>query len=104
MFAVRAGNTVAVHFDTELMRTRRAEKFEQIVRATLPAVYGALADSALAAVPPGKLFAAADLLTKLPTTGLHLRAANGVTLAVWPETRPGRDGPLVIAYRASVVR
>lgn len=102
--AVRVGDTVAVHFDTPLARTRRHDKFERIVRATLPAVFGALADSALRAVPPGTLSRGADLLTELPTRGVHLPTTGGATLALWPATRPGRDGPLVVAYRATLLR
>ena len=102
--AVRTGDTVAVHFDTPLARTRRADKFERIVRETLPRVYGAVADSALAALPAGRLAAAGDLLHDLPTRGVRLPTADGATLALWPETRPGRDGPLVVTYRATVAR
>ena len=104
VFATRTGDTVAVHFDTPLTRTRRAEKFEQIVRATLPAVYGPSADSLLATIPAGKLARAGDLLTELPTRGLHLPIGAGWSLALWPETRQGQDGPLVVTYRAVVVR
>ena len=39
---------VTVLFDTELMRTRRPEKFERVVRETLGAIYGRRADSVLA--------------------------------------------------------
>ena len=104
LFATRAGDTVAVHFDTPLARTRRPEKFEQIVRATLPAVYGPTADSLLATIPEGKLALAGDLITELPTRGLHLPIGAGWSLALWPETRQGQDGPLVVTYRAVVVR
>ena len=103
MFAVREGSIVTVHFDTELARTRRPEKFEDVVRSTLPRVFGALADSVLATVPRGALVTGGDLLTELPERGIRLPAA-GVTLALWPETRPGRDGPLVISYRATITR
>jgi hypothetical protein len=89
MVADRAGDTVRVSFDLALARTRRPDKFEAIVRSTLPQVYGALADSALAT---------------LPETGFHIPIAGGRTIAVWPETRIGRDGPLVVAYRAVASR
>lgn len=101
--AVRTGDTVAVHFDTPATRTRRRDKFERLVRATLPAVFGPTADSALAAVPRGRLTASGDLLTELPTRGLRLATPNG-TLALWPATRPGRDGPLVVTYVATIER
>jgi hypothetical protein len=102
MFAVRKGDTVTVRFDTELARTRRPDKFEQIVRATLPQVHGALADSLLAKLPAGDLVRHGDLLTELPLRGIRLAAPNGMTMTVWPETRPGRDGPLVVAYRTTL--
>jgi hypothetical protein len=102
--AVRTGDTVAVHFDTPMTRTRRPEKFERIVRATLPEVFGTMADSALAATPAGRIASAGDLLTELPVRGVQLRTGDGDTLTLWPETRPGRDGPLVVTYRAAVVR
>jgi hypothetical protein len=102
--AVRDGDTVRVRFDTSPLRTRRADKFERIVRETLPAVYGRLADTLLAAIPDGRLAAPNDLLTELPARGIHLAAADGRRIGLWPETRPGRDGPLVIAYRTLVER
>jgi hypothetical protein len=105
MYVVRAGSSATVYFDTPLARTRRRDKFEAIVRATLPAVYGAAADSLLAAVPAGRLVRQGDdLLGALPTRGLRLPAGAGWSVALWPETRAGQQGPLVVAYRATVVR
>lgn len=104
MVAVRAGDTVRVSFDLELSRTRRPEKFEAIVRSTLPQVYGAAVDSALRALPEGSVARAGDLVTTLPAQGFHIPLAGGRTLGVWPETRPGRDGPLVVAYRVVASR
>ena len=100
MVADRAGDTVRVRFDLEMSRTRRPVKFEAIVRSTLPQVYGAAVDSALRAMPEGAVARAGDLVTTLPEQGFHIPLPGGRTIAVWPETRPGRDGPLVIAYRA----
>lgn len=104
VFAVRNGQAVTVHFDTPLARTRRPEKFEQIVRSTLPVVYGSLADSLLATIRVGELVPGGAVLADLPSRGLHLRFAQGATLALWPQTREGRDGPLVVAYRAILAR
>jgi hypothetical protein len=104
MYAIRSGDTVTVYFDTPEARTRRPEKFEQIVRATLPAIHGSTAESILGAVPPGALVGAADLLNDLPTRGVHLRSTDGRALSLWPETRAGRDGPLVISYRSVLAR
>jgi hypothetical protein len=102
--AIRSGDSVTVHFDTPRARTRRPEKFEQIVRATLPAIYGPAVDSVLDRIPSGNLARSGDLLTDLPTRGLRLALGDGWALALWPETRPGLDGPLVVMYRAMVTR
>ena len=104
MVADRAGDTIRVSFDLVLARTRRPEKFEQIVRSTLPQVYGAPADSALRALPVGAMARAGDLVTTLAEQGFHIPLPGGRTIAVWPETRAGRDGPLVVAYRAIASR
>ena len=104
MFAVRSGDTIVVHFDASPTRTRRADKFDRIVRQTLGELYGPVADSALAAVAEGTLATPGDLLAELPRRGIHLAVAGGFKISLWPETRPGRDGPLVVAYRAVVGR
>jgi hypothetical protein len=104
LFAVRRGETVVVNFDTGPARTRRADKFEAIVRQTLHAIYGPIADTLLAAVPAGKLAGAKELVTTLPTRGIHLQGPHGPRLALWPQTRAGRDGQLVVAYRTRVER
>jgi hypothetical protein len=104
VLAERAGDSVIVDFDVTMMRTRRRDKFERIVRETLPAVYGARVDSVLAAIPEGSLIGEGDLLTELPLRGIHLPLGTGYQLTLWPETRPGRDGPLVVSYRARVVK
>jgi hypothetical protein len=101
LYAVRDGEVVRVHFDTELGRTRRAAKFEQIVRATLPRILGLAADSLLRQLPAGRIAASGDLITDLPHRGVELRHIDGRTLTVWPEVRPGRDGPLVVSYRVT---
>jgi len=99
---VRRGDTVVVNFDTGPARTRRADKFEALVRQTLPAVFGAVADTLLAAVPNGQLASAKELVTTLRKRGIHLKGAHGPRLVLWPETRPGRDGPLVVACRTAI--
>lgn len=100
--SVRAGEDVTVHFDTPVWRTRRPEKFEAVLRSTLPQVYGARLDTALAAIPTGTLIPPQGLLTDLPLQGLYIPVLGGPTLRVWPETRPGEDGPLVVRYRVIV--
>lgn len=101
MFAVRDGEEVTVHFDTEPLRTRYDWKFERVVRSTLPIVFGSVVRAALDSIPEGHLAAGGDLLTDLPTRGIELPIGEGQTLRVWPVTRPGQDGPLVVAYRAA---
>ena len=102
LIADRAGDSVVVDFDTPMTRTRRRDKFESVVRRTLPMVFGAPIDSVLRTIPEGAIVGDADLLTELPKRGVHLPIANGWTLDLWPETRPGQDGPLVVSYWARV--
>ncbi|HEY2375684.1 MAG TPA: hypothetical protein VGH98_06875 [Gemmatimonadaceae bacterium] len=104
LYAVRRGETVVVNFDTGPARTRRADKFESVVRQTLHVVYGPVADTLLAAVPSGKLVLASELVTTLPRRGIHFQGAHGPKLALWPVTRPGHNGLLVFAYRTVVER
>jgi hypothetical protein len=104
LVAIRTGDTVTVHFDTPLLRTRQKQKFEQLVRATLPAIYGAAVESVLATVAAGDLIRGADPTTAPLTHGVYLPLAAGWSLALWPETRPGRDGPLIVTYRTALTR
>jgi hypothetical protein len=101
MFAVREGQEVTVYFDTEAWRTRYDWKFERVVRNTLPIVFGSVVRAALDSIPEGQFAAGGDLLTELTTRGIDLPIGEGQTLRVWPVTRPGQDGPLVVAYRAA---
>ncbi|HET9010474.1 MAG TPA: hypothetical protein VFN38_01605 [Gemmatimonadaceae bacterium] len=104
LIAERGGDSVIVDFDTPMTRTRRRDKFETVVRRTLPMVFGAPIDSVLRSIPAGAIVGDADLLTELPKRGVHVPVADGWTLDLWPETRPGQDGPLVVSYRARVTR
>ena len=103
IIAQRQGDEIMVLFDTPAARTRRAEKFEAVLRATLPQIFGASVDSALAAMPAGTLVPPHGLTTDLPTQGLYVPVSGGSTLRIWPETRPGEDGPLIVRYRVLVV-
>jgi len=80
MVAERVGDTVRVSFDLQLSRTRRPDKFEAIMRATLPQVFGAVADSALRSLPTGSVARAGDLVATLPERGLRIPAAGGMIL------------------------
>jgi hypothetical protein len=102
--AVRDDSAVVLMFDTPDARTRIPEKFERFVRATLPQVYGAPADSALAHIPVGALAHQGSLLNELPIRGMRVALSGGWAIVLYPETRPGQDGPLVVRYRASVTK
>lgn len=104
IFAVRSGDSVSVNFDTKGNRTRRADKFERMVRETLPLVYGRSVTSVLDSVPEGSLLPSRDVVGVLTTQGLHLQLDNGVRIGLWPQTREGNDGPLVVAYLVVVER
>lgn len=99
MFAERTGDTVVVHFDVPMLRTRRADKFEQVVRSTLPAVLGEPARVALAAVAPGALVGA-PMLQGAAGRVIRLPVGDGRSVVVVPGTRAGEDGPLVVTYQA----
>ena len=103
MFAVREGPQVTVNFDTEGLRTRFDWKFEGVVRATLPVIFGPDARMALDSIPAGTLASGGGLLTELPERGIVIQMGSAA-LKVFPVTRPGRDGPLVVAYRAQALR
>ena len=102
--ATRGDSGVIVTFDTPELRTRLPEKFESYLRATLPRVYGPRVDTILANIPAGKLTAQGNLLYELPMRGIQIPLQPGWRLDVFPDIRPGRDGPLVVRYRASVVK
>jgi hypothetical protein len=104
LMATRADSVITVSFDRTMIRTRNPWKFERLVRSTLPALYGAAADSALSRIPEGGLARQGDLINELPTRGMRIPVAPGWSFTLFPITRPGHDGPLVTQYRVSVVR
>ena len=104
IYAVRTGDSVLVNFDTQGNRTRRADKFEQMLRTTLPLVYGRRITSSLDSVPTGSLLPSRDVVGELTSQGVHLMLDNGLKISLWPQTRASADGPLVIAYRVVVER
>jgi hypothetical protein len=104
LIAERTGDSLTVDFDAPATRTRRRDKFEAVVRQTLPMIYGAPVDSVLRTIPDGAIVGSVDLLDELPKRGVHLPLGNGWTLDLWPETRPGQDGPLVVSYWAKLRR
>ncbi len=102
MYVERNADSAVVHFDTEMGRTRRRDKFETTVRTTLPLLYGARADSMLATLPEGGITGDHDLVSEVASHGVKLPVPGGGTLDLLPVTRPGRAGPLVVGYRVRV--
>ena len=102
MYVERDADSAVVHFDTEMGRTRRRDKFETTVRATLPILYGPAVDSMLTALPEGAVTGNRDLVSEVAVHGVRLPVPSGGTLELWPVTRPGRDGLLVVGYRVRV--
>jgi len=103
IIAVRNDSVVTLSFDEPMTRTRIPEKFEQLLRTTLPKVYGPAIDTVLSKLPSGNLSNQGNLVSELPTRGIRVPVKDAWTLAVYPETRPGQDGPLVVRYRVMVV-
>jgi hypothetical protein len=104
VYAIRTDSAVSVFFDNPERRTRVPEKFEAFVRETLPKIFGSAADSALAKLPVGAMASQGNLLTDLPIRGVRIPVNASWVLTVYPSTRPGRDGPLIIRYQAAVMR
>lgn len=103
VLANRVDSTVTLSFDRPMLRTRIPEKFEHFLRVTLTEVYGRAVDSALVKIPEGALAAQGNLLNDLPTRGIHIPVNDGWKLSIYPELRPGQDGPLVVRYHVAVV-
>lgn len=104
IFAERQGNVVTVNFDTQGARTRRSDKFESVVRSTLPAVLGAAGQAALDRVQAGGLVPPGGLLTAAQQGALRLPVGDGRLVRLTPRTRMGQDGPLVVTYSVTIER
>ena len=104
MTATRHDSVVVLSFDFAGARTRVPERFERLVRATLPSVYGVRADSAVRAIPEGGIARQGDLFTELAERGVRIPLTAGGVIAVYPISRAGRDGPLVTQYRVIVTK
>ena len=104
LFAVREGKSVTVHFDVSQARTRRRDKFDRVVRATLPRIYGPVAQAVLDQIPEGDIVAAGRLPADLQDSGIRIPLGDSATIALFPELRDARGGPLVVGYRAEVGR
>jgi hypothetical protein len=104
LFAVRDGRSVTVHFDVPEARTRRRDKFDRIVRATLPRIYGPVAEAALDGIPTGQIVTVGTLPTELEKSGVRLPLGDSASIGLWPELRDAPGGPLVVGYRTEVAR
>ncbi len=104
LYAVRAGRSVTVSFDVPQARTRRRDKFDRIVRATLPRIYGPVAQAALDGIPTGQLVAVGTLPADLEKSGVRLSLGDSASIELWPELRDAQGGPLVVGYRVEVAR
>jgi hypothetical protein len=104
LFAVREGKSVTVNFDVPQARTRRRDKFDRIVRATLPRIYGPAAQAMLDEIPQGEIVKVGTLPADLEKSGVRIPLGDGASIALWPELRDARGGPLVVGYRAEVAR
>lgn len=104
MTATRHDSVVVLSFDFAGARTRIPERFERLVRATLPSLYGARADSAVRAIPDGGIARQGDLFTELAERGVRIPLGAGGAIALYPMSRPGHDGPLVTQYRVTVTK
>jgi len=104
MTATRHDSVVVLSFDFAGARTRIPERFERLVRTTLPSVYGVRADSAVRAMPEGGIARQGDLFTELTERGVRIPLSTGGAIALYPISRPGHDGPLVTQYRVTVTK
>ena len=103
--AERVGDEVTVTFDTDSLRTRFDWKFEGVVRATLPMVFGDPARAALDSIEVGEMLGGSNLVRELPRRGFRIPLDTGLgTIRIYPLIRQGRDGPIVSAYRAQVIK
>jgi hypothetical protein len=101
--AVRNDSDVVVNFDRAKVRTRRPDKFEQFVRTTLEYVYGAPGAAVISKLPYGAIASQGDLINELPTRGIRIPVDSAWVIRLFPETKVGRDGPLVVRYRVRLV-
>ncbi len=104
LYAVREGESVTVNFDVPEARTRRRDKFDRIVRATLPRIYGPAAQAMLDEIPQGEIVKVGTLPADLEKSGVRIPVGDSASIALWPELRDARGGPLVVGYRAEVAR
>jgi len=103
VIAIRSDSDVVVDFDRPMLRTRRPDKFEQFVRTTLESVYGAPGAAAVRKLPFGSIASQGDLINELPTRGIRIPVDSAWVIRLFPETRVGQAGPVVVRYRVRLV-
>jgi hypothetical protein len=104
IYAIRSGDSVVVNFDRFGYRTRRSDKLETSLRATLPLIYGRSATAFIDTLKPGQLVTERDVVGTLATTGMLVTLDNGSEVRVRVLTRTGRDGELAIGYLTTIAR
>jgi hypothetical protein len=104
IYAVRAGDSVIVNFDRFGYRTRRSDKLETSLRASLPLIYGRMATAFLDTLAEGQLVTNRDVVGALATSGMRITLDNGATAHIRVLTRVGRDGELAVGYLTTIER
>lgn len=104
IYAIRAGDSVIVNFDAQGYRTRRSDKFEATILATLPLVVGKMATAGFDTVKKGQLVSNRDVTGALAGEGMRVTLSNGSTVRLRALTRVVPSGPLVIGYLAVIDR
>ena len=104
IYAIRSGDSVIVNFDRFGYRTRRSDKLETSLRATLPLIYGRSATAFIDTLKPGHLVTERDVVGTLATAGMLVTLDNGTEVRVRVLTRTGRDGELAIGYLTTIAR
>jgi hypothetical protein len=54
-------------------------------------------------LPFGAIATQGDLINELPTRGIRIPVDSAWVIRLVPETRTGKDGPLVVRYRVRLV-
>ena len=101
--AMRSGDSVIVNFDAYGYRTRRASKFENSLRETLPLVYGKSATASMDSMA-GEIVTNHDVVGALARDGMRYTLDNGVAIRIKVLTRVVSDGPIAIGYITTIDR
>ena len=92
-----------MNFDAYGYRTRRASRFENSLRETLPLVYGRSATASLDTMA-GEIVTNRDVIGALAQEGMRFTLDNGVGIRIRVLTRVVSDGPIAIGYVTTIER